>query len=416
MSRKAIEVNNVSKAYKIYKNNQDRLLEMLPLVKSKHRNFFALENIDFSVFRGEIVGIVGKNGAGKSTLLKIITGVSKATIGEVHITGKIASLLELGIGFDPELTGMENIYFQGHLMGFSKTEIDLKVKSIVDFADIGEFVMQPVKNYSSGMFARLAFSTAINVDPDILLVDEVLSVGDLRFQLKCLNKIEELGAAGKTILFVSHDTNSIAKYCNRAIWIKDHRVFMDDKPGIVIPFYRDYMVFGDVKKLEKDTRVALPKQGNTVKIEDTMNEVIGSKKVIAKEITFPFLQGNTLNIQAEKLVFSILIQTKIPDISDLYISTLITDSNGYPLAHQGISFKYNWKEGESAELTISFEMPKFKNGEYALSVDIGDISNAVFDLCLKLNNVIIFSVYENNLRYDGEGVIRLETYEVRHEK
>lgn len=217
-----IRVKNLTKIYHLYDKPQDRLKEALhPFRKSYHHDFYALNDVSFEIKKGETVGIIGKNGAGKSTLLKIITGVLTPTSGSVEVNGKIASLLELGAGFNPEMTGLENIYLQGAIMGFSRKEMDTKVDAILEFADIGEFIYQPVKMYSSGMFARLAFSVSINVEPDILIVDEALSVGDMRFQLKCMDKFNEFREAGKTILFVTHDINSVKRFCTFSIWIKN---------------------------------------------------------------------------------------------------------------------------------------------------------------------------------------------------
>ena len=410
-----IKVENMTKAYKIYQSNKDRLLELFPFVSQKHTNFYALENLSFTIKKGEVVGIVGKNGAGKSTLLKIITGVSTQTEGKLEVKGKIASLLELGTGFDPELTGMENIYFQGHLMGFSKEEIDDKLEEIVTFADIGDFVHQPVKNYSSGMFARLAFSTAINVDPDILLVDEVLSVGDLRFQLKCLRKIEKLGEAGKTILFVSHDTNSVARYCNRVIWIRDHKIVMDDTPDIVIPQYRDYMIFGEIidkEEKRQEQRLANEQQLDYLNINPQEIDFIGNEKVTIQKIWVETLSGTCIDTSNEKFKYVLEMKCVADNIQDLFISTLITNENSYPLAHHGTSFKYVWQKNQVLELEITFDMPKLKNGEYALSIDVGDISDGEFDLSLKLNNIYIFSVNEKDSSFTGEGSMRLVNYAV----
>ena len=190
MPNTAIKVSHLTKVYKLYDKPVDRLKESLhPLKKKYHKDFYALNDVSFEIKKGETVGIIGKNGAGKSTLLKIITGVLTPSSGHVHVNGRIASLLELGAGFNPEYTGIENIYLQGTLMGYSHSEMESKIDGILAFADIGDFVHQPVKSYSSGMYARLAFSVAINVEPDILIVDEALSVGDMYFQQKCMDKI-----------------------------------------------------------------------------------------------------------------------------------------------------------------------------------------------------------------------------------
>ena len=214
----AIEVKNLTKIYKLYDKPMDRLKDSLGLArKSKFKEHRALNNVSLSVKKGETVGIIGTNGSGKSTILKIITGVLSPTEGEVNVDGHISALLELGAGFNMEYNGIDNIYLNGMMIGFSEEEIEKRMDAILEFADIGDYVYQPVKTYSSGMFVRLAFAVAINIDPEILIVDEALSVGDVFFQAKCYHKFEEFKKKGKTILFVSHDLSSISKYCDRAV-------------------------------------------------------------------------------------------------------------------------------------------------------------------------------------------------------
>lgn len=235
----AIKVCNLSKCYKLYDKPVDRLKESLnPFKKKYHKDFYALNEVSFEIKRGETVGIIGKNGSGKSTLLKIITGIVTPTKGNIIINGKISALLELGAGFNPEFTGIENIYMNGAIMGYSRKEMDHKLAGIIDFADIGEFIYQPVKMYSSGMFARLAFSVAISIDPDILVVDEALSVGDFMFQHKCMKKFKDLQNNGTTILFVSHSTQQIISTCNKAILLNEgHMINMsDDVEGIIFEY------------------------------------------------------------------------------------------------------------------------------------------------------------------------------------
>ena len=229
-----IEAKNLKKMYKMYGNQNEK---MFSFGKRTYEEFYALNGVSFEIKRGECVGIIGHNGAGKSTLLKILTGVAFATSGELNINGKVSSLLELGSGFNPELTGIENIYFNGTLNGLSTAEIDAVKDEIIEFADIGDFVYQPVKNYSSGMFARLAFAVAINIDPDILIVDEILSVGDVGFQVKCMEKFEDFKKAGKTIIYVSHGLSTVKKFCDRAIWLQRGEVMDDGNSVIVVERY-----------------------------------------------------------------------------------------------------------------------------------------------------------------------------------
>lgn len=236
----AIELHNITKTYKVFKSPTNRLLYSLTQLKRFEPSIFtAVSDVTLSIPKGQILGIVGKNGAGKSTILKLITGVSFPSVGEIKVNGRISSLLELGAGFNPELTGMENIYFQANLLGISKNEIKAKIPDILAFADIGNFIEQPVKNYSSGMFARLAFATAIHVDPDILIVDEVLAVGDIAFQFKCIEKMKEFSKKGVTIIFVTHSMMSLYRFCERAIWIDKGSVIMDGTVEDVVPRYED---------------------------------------------------------------------------------------------------------------------------------------------------------------------------------
>lgn len=232
----AIRVKDLTKKYKLYQKRSERLANAFGKEKNI-KEFYALRGVSFEINKGECVGIIGHNGAGKSTLLKLLTGVAFHTSGEIEINGRLASMLELGSGFNPELTGMENIYFNGSLNGLTKEEIDGKLKDILEFADIGNFIEQPVKNYSSGMFARLAFAVAINVDPDILIVDEILSVGDVGFQVKCMEKFNDFKKKGKTILYVSHGLGTVKKFCDRAIWLQKGQVVDDGNSVIVVERY-----------------------------------------------------------------------------------------------------------------------------------------------------------------------------------
>ena len=239
----AIKAEHLSKIYKIYERDIDRLKETFhPFHKRYSRDFFALQDISFEIKRGENVALVGKNGAGKSTLLKIITGVLTASGGTLEVNGRIASLLELGAGFNPDMTGVENIYMNGLLVGHDRETMDAKIDDIVAFADIGEFINQPVKTYSSGMFARLAFSVNAFVEPDILIVDEALSVGDAFFQSKCMDKMRSMIQGGVTILFVSHDTFAVKNLCERAFLMDAGKILLDAPAKEVVEVYRNMLL------------------------------------------------------------------------------------------------------------------------------------------------------------------------------
>lgn len=249
----AISVEHLSKVYKLYDRNRDRLKEALHIGgKVNCHEHYALNDVNLNVYKGETVGIIGTNGSGKSTILKIITGVLNPTAGNLTINGRISALLELGAGFNMEYTGIENIYLNGTMIGFSEKEIDEKLEDILEFADIGDFVNQKVKTYSSGMFVRLAFAVAINIDPEILIVDEALSVGDVFFQNKCYRKFEDFKKQGKTILFVSHDLGSISKYCDRVILLEKGKKIGEGEPKEIIDMYKKVLV-GQLGS-EADTR------------------------------------------------------------------------------------------------------------------------------------------------------------------
>ena len=243
MNDVVIKAEHLSKIYKIYENNIDRLKEAFhPFHKRYSKDFFALQDVSFEIRRGENVGLVGKNGAGKSTLLKMITGVLTPSGGILEVNGKIASLLELGAGFNPDMTGIENIYMNGLLMGQSRAEMDKKLDDIVAFADIGDFVKQPVKTYSSGMFARLAFAVNAFLEPDILIIDEALSVGDAFFQSKCMDKMRSMIDSGVTVLFVSHDTFAVKNLCERAFYLQSGKLIMDASAKDVVEVYRNELI------------------------------------------------------------------------------------------------------------------------------------------------------------------------------
>lgn len=260
MSDYAIQVKNVSKIYKLYNRPSDRLVDTFGLPgRKKFKEHRALSNVSFEVKKGETLGIIGTNGSGKSTILKIITGVLNPSEGEVVIDGRISALLELGAGFNMEYTGVQNVYLNGMMMGFSNEEIDAKLQNILDFADIGDFVNQPVKTYSSGMFVRLAFAVAINIDPEILIVDEALSVGDVFFQAKCYKKFDEFKKQGKTILFVSHDLGSVVKYCDRVVLLNKGDKLDEGTPKDMVSLYKRVLL-GQTKESQEKMLAKVSKQ------------------------------------------------------------------------------------------------------------------------------------------------------------
>lgn len=306
-----IDINNLSKIYKLYDQPIDRLKESLSISgKSYHHTHYALKDVSFKVNKGDNFGIIGTNGAGKSTLLKIITGIITPTDGSVTVSGKISALLELGAGFNPEYTGMENIFLNGTMMGYKKEEMDIKVPDIVDFAGIGEFIHQPVKTYSSGMFARLAFAVAINTEPDILIVDEALSVGDTRFQIKCMNKMKEMIEGGTTVLFVSHDTNTIKRFCTKAIWLNNGTIQDIGEVNKVCDAYLDFLKLGGHQDKE-------PELVKIDSYEDALPPFVPGNN-IAEIIDFKTYNKNNINISEMKLDDYIRVEV-IYDVYDTSI-------------------------------------------------------------------------------------------------
>ena len=265
-----IKIENLVKEYKMYARKKDRLLEALfPGFIHRHGTFRAVNGLDLEINKGEVVGILGRNGAGKSTLLKMITGVIVPTSGNIEVDGKISSLLELGTAFNPDLTGIENIYQHGQVMGLTPEQIEDTKQDVIDFADIGEHLYQPVKTYSSGMFARLAFACAINVNPDILIVDEVLSVGDMAFQLKCFKKFEQFKEQGKTILFVSHSIGDILDNCNRVIILSNGGKIFDGGTKDGVEVYKK-LIAGMLNEEEAKTKQEIPVN----KIEENDDSIV----------------------------------------------------------------------------------------------------------------------------------------------
>lgn len=249
MNEIAVSLRNISKKYKLFNSPKERLWEALhPFNKKYHREFWALKDLSLDIYKGQTVGIIGRNGSGKSTLLQVICSILRPTSGSVTVNGRISALLELGAGFNPEFTGRDNVFLNGALMGFSREEMKERMPVIEAFADIGEFIDQPVKIYSSGMFVRLAFAAAINVDPDILVVDEALAVGDAKFQHKCYQKFLEFQEAGRTIIFVTHDSNAIVKHCDYAFLLENGAVMESGKPNDVVNRYMDVLEGRNISK------------------------------------------------------------------------------------------------------------------------------------------------------------------------
>lgn len=415
----AIEVKDLSKIYKLYDRPKDRVLEALKLTRKKrHTEHYALRNVDINIKKGETVGIIGTNGSGKSTILKIITGVLNPTLGEVKVNGRISALLELGAGFNMEYTGLENIYLNGTMMGFSNKEIDDKLQAILDFADIGEFVHQPVKTYSSGMFVRLAFAVAINIEPEILIVDEALSVGDVFFQAKCYHKFEEFKEMGKTILFVSHDLSSIARYCDRVILLNQGRKLGEGSAKEMIDIYKQVLVgqyqpdFSEDENLLQDEEVkkaaaiaSIDGNDNSEGI-DTTNSIkpgenpdsleYGSKKAIITDYYVIDEYGKVSNAVIKGTEFTIHMKVEfLEDVEAPIFAFTFKNVKGTEITGTNTMFEKAFlascKKGDKKDISFTQKMD-LQGGEYLMSFGVTGYESDTFTVYHRLYDILNITV------------------------
>lgn len=448
MSDVTISVKDVTKIYKLYDKPTDRMKEAF-LKKNMHKDFYAVDGVSFDVRKGETVGIIGKNGSGKSTLLKMITGVLTPSEGEIKLSGPVSALLELGTGFDGEQDGISNIYLNGNMVGLTKEEIDASLQDIIDFADIGDFINQPVKTYSSGMFVRLAFAVAINIKPEILIVDEALSVGDFRFQQKCYRKIREFKEKG-TVLFVSHDTGAITSFCDRVIWLDDGKVYKEGKPEEIIEEYLAYMRY-DVKEMQTFVQETEKQKSNeeigveTESVEATIiDEVEAPIEGIAEEpieeesveeitqveeetnsiegraLSFgnghgKFTKVELLNEDNEsvsivksgmKLVINMDVaaneEIDMPilgiNLKDavgnvLIVTNTVFEKNNMQKLEAGKKYNYKWK----------FTFPLLRTGKYSLDVALAEGTYQVHEQVHFINDVLVINCVDDRLYQEGRG-------------
>lgn len=400
-----IEVKDLVKEYKLYNRNSDRLREALGLThKCLHTIHRALNHVDMTIYKGETVGIIGTNGSGKSTILKIITGVLNPTSGVVNVKGRISALLELGAGFNMEYNGIDNIYLNGTMTGFSKKEIDERLSGILDFADIGEYIYQPVKTYSSGMFVRLAFALAINIDPEILIVDEALSVGDVFFQAKCYHKFEEFKKMGKTILFVSHDLGSISKYCDRVVLLNQGTKLGEGSPKEMIDIYKKVLV-GQYKEPSKvgeeinliddeSIRDAAAKDADAALNPDTIE--YGSKKAVITQtyITDEKNVKTTAIIKGAEFTVHMVVEIKENIPSPIFAFT-IKNIRGTEITGTNTmlekSFLQSVKKGDRKEITFTQKM-NLQGGEYLISFGVTGYEKNDFTVYHRLYDALNISV------------------------
>lgn len=397
MSEFAIQVKHLDKMYKLYNKPSDRLRETLGF-KVPVREHYALRDVNFQVERGETVGIIGTNGSGKSTILKIITGVLNPTAGEVKVDGRISALLELGAGFNMEYTGIENVYLNGTMMGFSKEEVDARLQDILDFADIGDFVYQPVKSYSSGMFVRLAFAVAINIDPEILIVDEALSVGDVFFQAKCYRKFEEFKKMGKTILFVSHDLSSVSRYCDRVILLNKGVKLEEGSPKQMVDMYKQLLVGQDPAKAEEKKEEQKESWSQQFQVNPNMLEY-GTK--LAEIVDFAVLDDKDRCTNTIEKSSSFRIRMKVvfhQDIQEPIMAYTFKDIKGTEITGTNTLFEKKSVEHSQAgdSCTVTFEQEMFlQGGEYLLSFGCTGYKDGEFTVFHRLYDACNITVVSN---------------------
>lgn len=392
-NNKSITINNISKMYKMYDKPQDRLKQFFYKNRKKlYREFWALNDVSFSVSSGTTLGIIGRNGSGKSTLLQIIAGTLQASSGTLNIKGRIAALLELGSGFNPEFTGRENVYLNGSIMGLSEKEMKERMPIIEQFAEIGEFIDQPVKLYSSGMYVRLAFACAVNVDPDILIIDEALAVGDMQFQLKCMDKMKRFKEEGKTILFVSHDTYSVKNFCDEVIWMKDGRIY---RYGDVLSVTNEYEIFMRTKSepIAEEKVLDSNEHEKKVLLINNIRTKDGSGK--AKE-TFSFKEDVYVEIEytLKTKLKGIVGGVAVTDQRDAYICGVNTKLDDYSLP----SLPGNYT------LVCKYDQLNLLPGTYYIDVGFFESAGLVrLDYKTKINS---FSIQSAD--YIAEGIIHLD--------
>jgi ABC-type polysaccharide/polyol phosphate transport system, ATPase component len=404
----AISVQDVTKIYRLYDKPIDRLLEAMSITKKTyHKKFFALDKISFEIEKGTTVGIIGTNGSGKSTILKIITGVLNPSSGSVEVDGNISALLELGAGFNMDYTGIENIYMNGTMMGFSREEMEKKLPEILEFADIGEFVHQPVKTYSSGMFVRLAFALAINVEPEILIVDEALSVGDVFFQAKCYKKMEEIRQKGTTILMVTHDMGSVIKYCDKVILLNRGSFVAEGKAGEIVDLYKKILAnrFEIEEEVEEDKLPVEAKVANTGKlmkeslsINPSVTEY-GDGRAKIYDLGLIDSKGEISNLLIKGEEFTIKERIRFfADIKQPIFTYTIKDKKGTELSGTNTMFELTDIEevhaGDSYDVEFRQKM-NLQGGEYLISMSCTGFENGQHVVYHRLYDVASITVISN---------------------
>lgn len=421
----AISLKNISKCYKRYARPVDRLKEILLPSKSHAQDFWALRDISLEIPKGETLGIIGQNGSGKSTLLQIIAGTLTPTTGQVYVNGRVSALLELGSGFNPEFTGRQNVFFNGQILGLSKEEIQAKYDEITSFADIGDFIDQPVKTYSSGMFVRLAFAVAVSVNPDIFIVDEALAVGDIYFQQKCFERIRSLKHCGTTLLFVSHDSAAVHRLCNRALLMETGALVLDAKPRQVIDFYEAKLL--QKKDVQPDAvRIQVVSSNHNLTFQENkdylgVNLETKEKEVVinAPEVVIKFIKFlDEADQQIEVVISEQFLQISIgvlflQSFDDPHIGFKIRERTGEVIFETNtycMGQELGRVESDTLlEICFKFKVPLVE-GEYTITLGIADgvIGESSFKrTLLYAHNVAVLKVLRNKDSILWSGIVNL---------
>ncbi|MFZ7110517.1 MAG: ABC transporter ATP-binding protein [Desulfatiglandales bacterium] len=396
----ALSSDRLGKCYQIYDRPIDRLKQSLWRGRKRFcRDFWALKDVSFEIKRGETVGIIGSNGGGKSTLLQVICGILRPTEGSVRVQGKVAALLELGAGFNPEFTGRENVYINAAILGLSRSETDGCFQDIVRFADIGQFIDQPVKSYSSGMYVRLAFAVAVNVSPDILIIDEALAVGDIRFQHKCMARIKAFCERG-TVIFVSHSMTAVSELCSRVLWMESGRIRMDGKPRYVIEKYLQYMYEGDETAGRDKTFEDLPANTDPSQMKGFSSiggacQQFGNLRATIKAVRLVTPEGCTRVLYAGQPCRIDLILHARADIRQPIVGFIVKDRLGRELFGDNNALMAQpitpLASGQGYVISFSIKTwPNIQEDEYLLSLAVADGSLEEHEQCHYIHDALVF--------------------------
>jgi len=409
-----IYTRHLCKKYRIYQHPRDKLWEMLRFGSGKlHQEFWALKDISFDLEAGRTLGIIGPNGSGKSTLLQILAGIMQQTSGDCYVTGKVSSLLELGSGFNPEFTGRENVFMNGAILGLDSRQMEKRFDAIAAFAEIGSFMDQPVKTYSSGMFMRLAFAVAVNVDPDILLVDEALAVGDLLFQHRCMHRMNHLRQSGKTIVLVTHDLDAVIKFCDEALLLDGGRLIEHGKPDMVVQKYRALIFERERLSGNYDADFEIQSGAKLVRSVDQMPVARsipnidhrfgnGEAAIIGVELLTPDGKPTSEVFGGQKIIIRVSASLK-HDINRPILGYTLRDRLGVEISACNTSYAGNPLPAARKDQIITSEfhvtLPHLAAGSYSISPAVAKGSILQHDMCDWIDNALVFTVRAKNLIY-----------------